>query len=106
MHSASCPPAAKAVEVPAIHDTGQRGSYMPNSRQIGRGSALEPKPGSNAPHQRRQLHATPMVRRRLPIAPGVDIPRLDRSVTEQLLDEEFDELRCELSTLLRIATQL
>lgn len=106
MHSASCPPALKAVEVPAIHETGQRGIYMPNSRQIARVTAPAPQPGKNAPHRRRRLHATPIVRRRVARAQGPDTSLVDRSLMEQLLDEEFDELRCELQTFLRVATQL
>lgn len=69
-----------------------------------RASALGRKPISDFSQQRRRLDPSPFVRGRatMPARLAASIP--DRSVTEELLDEEFDELGCELSTLLRVAT--
>lgn len=79
---------------------------MAKTRQIGRVIALKPKPNSSTSSQRRRLHASPTVRMRVTCATVPKISPLDRSLTNEVLDDEFDELGCELPTLLRIATQL
>lgn len=71
-----------------------------------RASAFEQRTVVSFSRQRRRLHSSPIVRARVRGLVGSAVATVDTSVSEVLLDEEFDELGCELSTLLRVAIQL
>lgn len=68
-------------------------------------SALQQKPFATSSCQRRRLYPNLITRRRVMTATRPAALIANRHPTDQLLDEEFDELNCELSTLLRIAIQ-
>lgn len=71
-----------------------------------RTSAFEQRTVVSFSRQRRRLHSSPMTRAGVSTHVGSAVAAADASVSEALLDEEFDELGCELSTLLKVAIQL
>jgi hypothetical protein len=71
-----------------------------------RASAFEQRAVVSFSRQRRRLHSSPMTRAGVTTPVGTASAAADFSVSDALLDEEFDELGCELSTLLRMAIQL
>lgn len=78
---------------------------MIGTTQVKRATALEQELIAHRPRRRRGLTSHPDIRRRVSPARGATMISDDAS-SDQLLDEEFDELGCELATLLRIAAQL
>lgn len=71
-----------------------------------RASAFEQRTVVSFSRQRRRLHSSPMARTGVRTPVGSVVATVDASVSEVLLDEAFDELGCELSTLLKVAVQL
>jgi hypothetical protein len=71
-----------------------------------RASAFEQRTVVSFSRRRRRLHSSPMTRTGVTTPVGSAVTTVEPSVSEALLDEEFDELGCELSTLLRVAIQL
>lgn len=79
---------------------------MIGTTQVGRASAFERELIADLPRRRRRVTPHPEIRRRVSPAKGATISIADGAISDQLLDEEFDELGCELTTLLRMAAQL
>jgi len=79
---------------------------MIGTTQVGRAGALEQELIADLPRRRRSLNPHPDIRRRVAPARGATILIPNGASSDQLLDEEFDELHCELTTLLRISAQL
>lgn len=79
---------------------------MKGTTQVKRPNALERELIADRPRLRRRLAPHPDTRRRVSPARGATISIADGALLDQLLDEEFDELGCELTTLIRIAAQL
>lgn len=73
-------------------------------KQGGHSSALERR--AVVSFSRRRLHARPMTRIGEAAPGGLTAEAADSSFSDSLLDEEFDELGCELSVLLKVTLQL
>ncbi|OJV06127.1 MAG: hypothetical protein BGO20_09455 [Bosea sp. 67-29] len=79
---------------------------MIGTTQVWRANALERELIASLPRRRRGAPPHPDIRRRVSPARGATISIADGPLSDQLLDEEFDELGCELTTLLQMAAQL